>query len=168
MNGSILVTYATATGSTVDVTATIGETLGAQGLAVDVKPIVDTPRIDGESGYSAVVIGSAVQYGTWLPEAIEFVQANQSALANVPVALFSVHIRNQGDDGESRRNRLAYLDEVRPLVQAVDEGYFAGKFDRSGAEIMLPSLVARLVPPLDFRKWDKIRAWAESVGPRLS
>jgi len=168
MSDSVLVAYASANGSTVDVAAAIGETLGAQGLSVQVEPIANNPQVNGDPGYRAILIGSAVQHGTWLPEAIEFVQANQAALAQVPVALFSVHIQNLGDDSESRRKRQAYLDEVRPLVQAVDEAYFAGRFNRRGAALMLPSLLVRFVPPLDLRKWDKIRAWAENVSPLLS
>jgi menaquinone-dependent protoporphyrinogen oxidase len=168
MKNPVLVAYASATGSTVDVAATIGETLAGQGLSVRVKPIAENLRIGDEAGYRAVLIGSAVQYGTWLPEAVEFVRANQAALKRVPVALFSVHIRNQGDDSASRRKRLAYLDEARPLVQPVDEAYFAGRFNRSGAALMLPGLLARFVPSLDFRNFSKIHSWAESIGPRLT
>ena len=167
MSERILVAYASATGSTIDVAAAIGETLGTNGLAVDVKPIQQAPPVDGER-YRAVVLGSAVQHGTWLPEAIDFVRANQSALGRVPVALFCVHIRNLGGDEQSRQNRLTYLDAVRPLAQPVAEGYFAGRFNRRGAKLMLPGLLARFVPTLDFRNWDKIRAWAEDIRPLLN
>jgi len=163
-NNRILVTYASATGSTVDVAAEIGKTLGAGGFSVDVKPLKEKPQADG---YQAVLIGSAVQNGNWLPEAVEFVKTNQQALGHVPAALFCVHIRNLGDDETSRQNRLAYLKEVRPLIESVDEAFFAGRFDRRGATLMLPGLLARFVPPLDFRNWKKIRAWAESIHPLL-
>ena len=155
MKNRVLVAYASATGSTVDVAAAIGETLGANGVSVDVKPIKGDLHSDD---YQAVLIGSAVQNGQWLPEAIEFVQANQQALNRVPVALFCVHIQNLGNDESSQRNRLAYLDAVRPLLQPVAEAYFAGRFDRRGAALMLPGWLARFVPPLDFRNWKKIRA----------
>ena len=62
-----------------------------------------------------------------------------------------------------KKNRLAYLDAVRPLVKPVAEAFFAGRFDRRGAALLLPRLVARFVPTLDFRNWEKIRAWAETV-----
>jgi len=88
-------------------------------------------------------------------------------LSHLPVALFCVHIRNLGDDEESRRNRLAYLDEVRSLLKPVEEGYFAGRFDRRGAALLLPSWAARFIPPMNFRSWKKIRAWAESIRPVL-
>jgi menaquinone-dependent protoporphyrinogen oxidase len=85
MNNRVLIAYATYAGSTVEVAAAIGERLGAQGFAVDVKPVQDKPPIDG---YQAVLIGSAVHRGHWLPEAIDFVKANQPALSHAPVALF--------------------------------------------------------------------------------
>lgn len=47
-------------------------------------------------GYQAVVVGSAVHRGQWLPEAVEFVKTNQEALGHMPVALFCVHITNRG------------------------------------------------------------------------
>jgi menaquinone-dependent protoporphyrinogen oxidase len=164
MNNRILVTYATAMGSTVDVAAEIGKTLLDQGFSVDVKPIRESPHING---YQAVLIGSAVQHGNWLPEAVDFVKTNQQALNHVSTALFCVHIQNLGDDETSRQNRLAYLDAVRPLLQPVAEGFFAGKFDRRGAALLLPGWLARFVPPIDLRNWKMMRTWAENISPLL-
>jgi menaquinone-dependent protoporphyrinogen oxidase len=164
MKKPILIAYATCTGSTVEVARTIGETLGKNGISVEVKPIEAELQIED---YQAVLIGSAVQYGDWLPEAVEFVKTNQRALNQLPLALFCVHIRNTANDPESRQNRLAYLDKVRPLVQPVSEGFFAGRFDRQGAALLLPKWAAPFVPPIDLRKWEKMRAWAETVQPLL-
>lgn len=160
----ILVAYASATGSTVEVAAAIGESLGAYPAAIDVRPVRDNPRIEE---YQAIVIGSPVHFGKWLSEAIDFIKANQDALKRIPVALFCVHITNLGDDAASRQNRLAFLNNVRPLANAVYEGYFAGRFNRRGAFLLLPGLLARFVPTLDFRNWDKIRIWADNLYPRL-
>ena len=164
LNNHILVTYASALGSTADVAAEIGKTLGAHGFSVDVKPVGQNPSLDG---YQAVLIGSAVHHGNWLPEAVEFVKSNRQALKRMPVAAFTVHCTNLGDDANSRKNRLAFLDEVRPLLQPVKEVFFSGKFDRRGAAMLLPGLVARLIPPMDFRDWKTIRAWAEGLDPLL-
>ena len=49
----------------------------------------------------------------WLLEAVEFANSNQGDLLAVPVAVFSVHVMNAGDDERSRRKRTAYLDDVR-------------------------------------------------------
>ena len=58
MGKRVLVGYATKNGSTVGVAQKIGETLGAQGHSVDVKPMADRPSL---AGYDAVVLGSADQ-----------------------------------------------------------------------------------------------------------
>ena len=165
MKRRLLIAYASYAGSTADVARAIGESMGVNGITVDVIPVREKPVLDT---YDAVVIGSAVQYAKWLPEAIEFVKANQATLSKVPVALFCVHIQNTGSDETSRRNRLAYLDEARQYVTPAAEGFFAGKFDRRGAELLLPGLVARFVPPIDMRKWHLIHGWAEEVQPVLA
>jgi len=164
MSNRILVAYATYAGSTIEVAVAIGETLGARGFSVEVKPIQEKPPVDD---YQAVLIGSAIHHGHWLSEAIDFVKANQPALQQVPVALFCVHIQNMGNDEMGRQKRLAYLNEVRPLLQPVNEGFFAGRFNRHGAALLLPGWLARLVPNIDLRNWETIRAWATNVSPLL-
>jgi menaquinone-dependent protoporphyrinogen oxidase len=167
MNRRILVTYATRTGSTVGVAATIGETLGKHGFAVDVKPVKENPTPEG---YQAVLIGSAVNGAKWLPEAVEFVRNHQHALNGVPLALFSVHIMNLGDEGKSRQNRLAYLDAVRPLLKPLDEAFFAGKGLDPKQQSWLEGWLYRtfkIGPEGDCRDWAKIRGWADGLSPAL-
>ncbi len=108
------------------------------------------------------MIGSAVQYGKWLPEALDYVNENKDELAGLPLALFCVHIRNIGDDETSRQGRLAYLDPIRSIVKPDFEGYFAGRFNAHGAMLIMPRGIARFIPTMDFRKWNKIRAWAQN------
>jgi len=163
MTRRILVGYATRTGSTVGVAQAIGRVLGTRGFGVDVQPLREGPRLDG---YDAVVLGSAVNGGAWLPEAVGFVRDRQDALVRVPVALFCVHIMNLGEDEKARKRRLAYLDPVRALVRPVDEAFFAGV----GPDARNTSLIARWAFRAfggggegDLRNWDAIRAWAEAV-----
>ena len=158
-----LVAYATSAGSTVGVAAAIGETLGARGFAVDVKPIKSRPQIEG---YQSVVIGSAVHGARWLPEAMAFVQDNRTALNRVPVALFCVHIMNLGTDEKSRQNQRAYLNTVRSLLTPLDEAYFAG----TGMDSASPSGLERWlggmfnIPEGDRRDWTSIRGWAAALN----
>ena len=165
MNNRVLVAYASATGSTIGVAAAIGETLGAGGFSVDVKPIKEKPQV---AGYQAVLLGSAVQNGNWLPEAVDFVKDHQRELSRVPVALFCVQIQNLGEDATSRQNRLAYLDEVRLHLHPVEEAFFAGRFNRRGAALLMPGWLARFVPTIDLRDWKKINAWAADLKPKLT
>ncbi len=54
--------------------------------------------------------------------------------------------------------------DVRPYIHPTVETSFAGKFGRRGAVVLLPGLLSRQVPPLDFRDWGRIRAWSQSVS----
>ena len=157
----VLITYATRAGSTTEVAATIAESLKERGYSVDVKPIKERPAL---TEYQAVVIGSAVRMGNWLPEAVEFVKANRETLSRLPVALFTVHMLNIGQDEQSRSNRLAYLNPVRPFITPVDEAYFVGKMDFSRLSFF-DRLIAKMVKAVeaDHRDWEAIRAWASTV-----
>jgi menaquinone-dependent protoporphyrinogen oxidase len=164
MSETILVTFATRFGSTEEVAEVIADVLRHEGMEVTVRPL---SAVHNVGDYRAVVLGSAINHANWLPEAVEFVRTHQYHLNRVPLALFSVHIQNTGDDAESRAGRLAYLDEIRPWLEPVAEAYFAGRFNRQAATELLPGWLARAMPPLDFRKWDEIEAWAESVADLL-
>lgn len=156
----VLIAYASATGSTVEVAEAIGKTLATRGFPVDVRPVREKPSVDG---YQAVIIGSAVQGSKWLPEAVEFVTANKAALQKIPVVLMCVHFFFRGESGNDRKMRLAYLDPIRPLVPHATEVFFAGRFDRRTTAIGVPEWLARLTPTIDRRDWGKIRAWAEKI-----
>ncbi|GIV73956.1 flavodoxin domain-containing protein [Caldilinea sp.] len=161
MNNRILVTYATRAGSTAEIAAAIAETLAARGYAVDVKPVKEKPSLDG---YTAVVLGSAIRMGNWLPEAVDFVKANQAALNAIPVALFTVHMLNTGDDEASRAARAAYLKTIRPLLPDAGAVYFEGKMDFARLSF-LDRFIARMVKAVeaDNRDWDKIKLWANTL-----
>ena len=161
MNKRILVTYATRAGSTIEVAAAIGETLAARGFEVDVKSVKEKPS---PNRYQAVLVGSAIRMGNWLPEAVEFVKDNQGMLNQMPVALFTIHMLNRGDDKESRANRQAYLKDVRPLLKPVEEVFFAGRFDLSRLSI-LDRMISKAVKAVDedCRDWEKIHNWSQVV-----
>jgi len=162
MEKRILVAYATRTGSTVGVAAAIGETLGARGYTVDVKPVKENPSLDG---YQAAIIGSAVNGARWLPEAVQYVENNRSAFNRVPVALFCVHIMNMGDSEKSIKNRLAYLNAVRPLVKPLHEAFFAGIGMEPGEKSWFIRWASRIfkIGEGDCRDWNKIQGWAQTV-----
>jgi len=109
-----------------------------------------------------VVVGGPVNRGHWLPEAIHFVREHAEALRKVPVALFCVHISNPPP-----QTRDSYIREVREILQPVSEAFFAGRFDRRGAALLIPKALAWLVPPIDLRNWKAIREWACCVLPLL-
>ena len=160
----VLVGYATRTGSTVGVAEEVGRTLAERGFAVDVKPLRERPLLDG---YDACVVGSAINGGAWLAEAIGWVESHATALGTMPFAAFCVHGMNGGDDARQTRRRQAYLGGVRAVVTPVADGFFLGK----GPTAEDTPLVARwafkafggTTAEGDARDWDTIRAWAREV-----
>jgi menaquinone-dependent protoporphyrinogen oxidase len=171
MKPKFLVTYASNTGWTVGVAEAIGKTLAKNGAKVDVLPMCD---VNDLSLYDAVVAGSAVNGGAWLPEAMQFVRGHQAELKRKPFAAFLVCMTLTMKSGEQYRSHVSsWLNPVRSLVKPVSEGLFAGGLDIS----KIPSFSDRLKFRLsvlfgvwkegDHRDWDAIRRWAKEVEPLL-
>jgi menaquinone-dependent protoporphyrinogen oxidase len=161
MSNGILVTYATKAGSTAEIAAKIGEHLSARGFAVDVINVKSKPD---PKDYQAVILGSCIRMGAWLPEMMDFIKANQFALNTTQAALFTVHMLNAGEDETSKTARTAYMDKVRALMPGTEEVYFLGAMDFSKLS-MLDRFISKMVKSVesDQRDWDKIKSWSESV-----
>ncbi len=161
MNNKILIAFATRAGSTAEIAAEMGRSLNARGFGSDVIPVKEKPAL---AGYQAVILGSAIRMGSWLPEAVQYIEDNQAQLGSLPTALFTVHLLNTGDDPESRANRLAYLDSVRPFLPGAEEIYFEGAMDYSKLSF-LDRTIAKMVgaEEADNRDWDQIRGWMPDV-----
>jgi menaquinone-dependent protoporphyrinogen oxidase len=155
MNDKVLVTYASRTGWTVGVAEAIGKVLADNGTQVDVLPMRE---VNDLSVYRAVVAGSAINAGAWLPEAMSFVRTHQDELAQKPFAAFLVCMTLSMKNGENYRPHVAtWLDPVRALVRPLSEGLFAG-----GLELRrIPSTLDRL----KFRLSILFGAWKEGDHP---
>jgi menaquinone-dependent protoporphyrinogen oxidase len=172
MNDKILVTYASQTGSTMGVAEAIGKTLSDSGADVDVRPMRDIRDL---IPYRAVVAGSAIQGGKWLPEAVRFIQTHQAALSRKPFAAFLVCMTLAMPNAAKYRSHVAgWLDPVRALVKPRSEGLFAGALDIR----KIPSFGDRLKFRLSVafgvwsegyhRDWGEIRAWADSLLEKMA
>jgi menaquinone-dependent protoporphyrinogen oxidase len=172
MSEKILVTYASRFGSTAGVAEAIGKTLAADGSQVDVISMRDVRDL---SPYRAIVAGSAINGGAWLPEAVEFIRIHQKELRGKPFAAFLVCMTLAMKNGGQYRSHVAtWLDPVRTLVHPVSEGLFAGVLEIK----KIPSFSDRLKFRIsvlfgvwkegDHRDWDAIRAWGIQLKPLLS
>ena len=150
----------------------IGNTFAENGAKVDVLPMRNVKDL---SPYYAVVAGSALNGGAWLPEAMQFMRAHQAELKRKPFAAFLVCMTLSMKNGEQYRSHVSsWLEPVRALVRPVSEGLFAGGLDIH----KIPSFSDRLKFRLsvlfgvwkegDHRDWDAIRKWAVELKPLLS
>ena len=163
-----LVAYATRGGSTREIAGRIAGRIEARGGLVAVRP---AGEVDDLAPYAAVVLGSAVQNGRWLPEVDAFVRRHGGALAERPTWLFSV-----GSFGDRRRiigpmikGEPKNIDAIRDLVCPRDYRVFAGVIDVSSwpwyGRLFLRLFGGR---PGDNRDWADIEAWADGIGRALA
>ncbi len=170
MSSKILVAYASRHGSTSQVAETVGRTLASSGATVDVRRVQEVTDV---SGYRAVVVGSAINGGKWLPEAASFVKANQDSLKQIPTAYFLVCMMMARGTEQDRGFVANYLEPERALVRPVAEGRFAGALWPSKHPLIFEGLGLRFflrylgLKEGDYRNWDAVHAWAENTRPLL-
>jgi menaquinone-dependent protoporphyrinogen oxidase len=168
MKNKVLIVYASRAGSTGEVAKAVGQTLSEAGASVDVRSVTDTNDL---SNYEAVIVGSAIRMGRWLPEAVDFVKKHRDTLSRVHTAYFVVCNTMKDDTPENRKKVLAYLDPVRkaaPNIEPVDTGLFAGVVDFSKLSFMDKSMLkVRGASEGDFRNWVAIKKWATDIAPML-
>lgn len=160
---TVLVAYASKHGSTQGIAERITEKLRQMGKEAEARS-VDTVKDPGS--YEAFVIGSAIYYGTWLKEATEWVHQNQAVLAGRPVWLFSSGpLGTEVKDTEQQPREMA---EFQKLIKPRDHRVFFGSLDHnklSFTERMV--LKAVRAHEGDYRDWEAIDAWAESIARDL-
>jgi menaquinone-dependent protoporphyrinogen oxidase len=170
MSNKILVTYASRAGSTVGVAEEIGKTLAESGAQVEVRPMQEVRDLES---YSAVVAGSAIQEGIWLPEAMQFIQTHRTALNMKPFAAFLVCMTMAMKNSKAHEGVPDWMEPVRALVKPVSEGYFAGSLNISKVPSFRKRLMFRLSVASgiwsegDHRDWDAVRDWATSIADLL-
>ena len=169
----LLIAFASQYGSTGEVAEAIGDVVCQQGCAVDVKWVRDVEQVDT---YDAVIVGSAIQYDKWMPEAVDFVRTNQKALSRVQVAYFFTCLTLAKKNPKTEQQALVYADRLRAIssqVVPVSVQGFAGVVDFSKMSFLSRMMLKAIttvngVREGDYRDWDAIRAWAHSVYFKLS
>ncbi|MCI0522128.1 MAG: flavodoxin domain-containing protein [Bacteroidales bacterium] len=167
----ILVTYASRTGSTAAVAARVGRVLTGLGEDVIVSPMSD---LKGLKRFDAVIAGSSVQSGLWLPEAMEFIRRNQDILQEKPFAIFSVSLTPSKEQGvEYRMAIMQWTAPVRALAHPVSEAFFAaepeqGNNDKPGARSRFKlGVLLGILKERDNRQLDLVVPWAVRLHDKL-
>ena len=166
MSTSILVAYATLSGSTQQVAETIAVTLRERGLNVDCQPVRQVRKLDG---YSAVVLGAPLYMFHWNKDALGFLSRNRQILTTLPVAIFALGPFH--NDEKEFTDARAVLDKELvqfPWLSPIALEMFGGKFDPKALRFpynLIPAL--KNMPPSDARDWDVIRTWTNDLASKL-
>jgi menaquinone-dependent protoporphyrinogen oxidase len=167
---SILVAYATSTGSTVSVAERIAERLKPLATKVECLSVGDVSA-DTVSNSDAIIVGSGVQYYHWLKGAQKFVTQHAAVLQTKSVWAFSLGF--PADEAELAQQEQLLGDKIREEVPDLKGHKFfwgrwrkrdAGIFNRVFLSIVAPQYVKRWG---DDRNWEEIDAWAKTVGEKV-
>ena len=188
----VLVTYATLSGSTAGVAASIGEALIQKGWEVDILPLAEVSDL---GAYDSIVLGAPMILG-WHRSAVRFLQKHREELKEKNLAVFATCLSLTAT-GQTRVEGVpVFLDTflarpphnplrltlkekysslpnyVRPILKAArysrlsSIGFFGGSLDLR--KLKLPAfLFVTLViqaQPGDRRNWPTIRSWASSLS----
>jgi menaquinone-dependent protoporphyrinogen oxidase len=163
MSDSILVAYASQSGSTQEVAEAIAETLRDGGCEVEILPVRQVRTL---AGYRAVVLGAPLYMFHWHKDALRFLSRYQDVLVGgLPIAIFAGGpIEDTSQQWQDRRNDLDRELAKFPWLMPVSVQLIGGKFDPTKLRFpynLLPAL--RNMPACDLRDWDAIRAWAGAL-----
>lgn len=164
MTEGVLIAYATRHHSTRGIASAIAEVLRNGGLSVQLEPVSAVATV---TGFSSVVLGSAVYDGEWLPEIQRFLHEHGGSLSRVPVWIFvsgPLEPVPAGSAADIPVNLVRAIEEIRPR----DVALFAGALQphHLGAGVRVLSRLARL-PAGDHRDWQAIERWAEGIRDAL-
>ena len=162
----VLVAYATRAGSTAEVAAVIADVLSANGVDAIARNVREVRDL---RGYDAVVLGSAIRMNHPLGEATRFARRHAAALAQLPVALYSVCAALQEDTPDNRQTAQAQLAPLSALVTTHHVAHFCGKVDLARLPWYLRLMLRKAgesgeIKLGDGRDWDAIRAWAGELA----
>jgi len=167
MDKQVLVAYATKYGATAEIAEKIGEVLRQAGLPTNVLPV---DRVGDLSTYKAVVLGSGVYIGQWRKEAVKFLKANETILAEQLVWLFSSGPTGEGDPVELAQG-WQFPGKLQPIADRIrphDIAVFHGAVDVGKLNLIEKWVLKNVKAPIgDFRDWEAITSWATAIADVL-
>lgn len=173
----VLVGYGSTHGSTQGVAARIATRLSTRGCQVELRPLDQAADGDPLTGYDAVVLGSAIHNGSWLPSASGYLLRNIRWLAGQPVWLFSVATIGDRDSmlapvvarcfrsfGRQPKELADFQHAIHPRDHHAFTGAIAPEHYLWFGRLIFRSMGGRFG---DHRNWPEIDAWADGIADEL-
>ncbi|MBC7237693.1 MAG: flavodoxin domain-containing protein [Chloroflexi bacterium] len=163
---SVLVAYATNSGSTQEVAEAVAAALRERGLEVDIFPARQVRML---AEYDAVVLGAPLYMFRWHRDARRFLARHRQALIERTVAVFALGpFHDKEEEWQGARGQLDKELAKFPWLTPIAIEVFGGRFDPAKLRFpfnLLPAL--KQMPASDIRDWEAIRAWAGDLVSRF-
>ncbi len=159
-----LIVYGSFMGSTIEVANAVKEELEKAGFAVDARAAGE--NVPDMSGYSLVVLGSAIHGAAPHPDITAFVAENCGKLKQARTAVFIVCATITSANAKIRAKAEKYPEKVAVCFTPASTAVFGGVLGapKGGFERFMAGLFLGLKEFGDFRDWVKIRQWAKSLA----
>lgn len=170
----VLVAYESKYGATEGIATALGEALRNRGLEVDVSRCGNVSDV---SAYDAFVVGSATYEFNWRKGARRFVKHNAAVLSAHPTWLFSsgpLGTETVDKDGNdvlkgAEPKQFSEFATLHPRGTQVFRGaYHHDKIRGADRLVVWMPAIRDIMPEGDFREWDAIDAWANSIADDLA
>ena len=160
----VLVVVASKHGSTVGIGEAIADVLRSRGIEAGVFRAAAAPP---PARFGAVVLGSAVYTGHWMPEATDWAELHADALRARPVWMFSSG--PVGDPPLPAGDAAVDLGDLPGRLRALDHRVFPGRLERHRLGFVERALMTAVhAAEGDFRDWPAVDAWAQGIADELA
>ncbi|KAH0543426.1 hypothetical protein FGG08_002284 [Glutinoglossum americanum] len=159
----ILVAYASAQGSTKEIAERISTRIPPSIGSTDCRTIGGIGQVND---YDAIIVGSAIHSGAWLPEATDFIHKHSEALSKRPLWAFSVGMadalpsifRKKGAELEEAKMADAVSHDVHPKSHKLFSGVVQPE--------LMPGILRTIFRVFggrfgDLRDWSDIEKWVD-------
>ncbi len=170
-----LIAYASKTNSTHEISLRLATRLnGSDQAEVPAKvECVSVECVDNLDRFDAVVLGSAIHGGAWLPEASQFLARHAAALKERPVWAFSVGMTDGMPIWLRAKAAAKEEKQIRAAIEKVGVGLESHRlFSGVGKRETMPWLIRMMWSCVggrfgDFRDWDAIEKWGDEIAGEI-
>ncbi|HEU5355105.1 MAG TPA: flavodoxin domain-containing protein [Actinocrinis sp.] len=159
----VLVCAASKHGATAQIGEAIADALNENGIHAALRA---PQQIADLQGYDALVLGSGVYMGRWLPDARRLVERISGQLNGRPVWLFS-----SGPIGDPARQNSRPPVNASAIIAATaarEHRVFSGRMERAQLGIVHRAIMSAMhIADGDDRDWAEIAAWGKQIAEQL-
>jgi menaquinone-dependent protoporphyrinogen oxidase len=172
MQSSVLISYATRSGSTAEVAEAIAAALHEAGVPAEVVPV---SQVNSLAGREAVILGAPLYIGRFPGEFHDFLRRHHNALKTMHPWFFVVGpTRRETKDFEGAQTQSEKQLARYPWLQLAELHVFGGRWSTTnlpfpfGLMRRIPGNPLGKIPAEDIRDWAAIREWATGIARTIT